>query len=251
MDSSHTWMLLLLCALGCEQFTVQGRRCHAEMTEAQGMVKQIDSSSIDSVSQSLTAVEVALSACTKAGMDSEVEQLKKARDQIAAHKERLRNRVSKNELPKLTPEELEALVRDGDPSCPKGQAYKQGATGKEVRCTGQQLVEMNFAEAQTFFKDRGFKLKRGTSPPTLEAEYGAEKYVYEWAPDGWYDPPQCLTIYPRPGIGWQETVARATGARQDRLVGNNTVDTPRGRLGLRVVQTLNKLIIHIGNCRLK
>ena len=251
MGYSHTWMLLLLGAIGCEQMTVEGRRCHAEMTAAQDMVKKIDSSSLDSVSQSLSSVETALSACTKAGLESEVAQLKKARDQIAAHQERLKNRVSKNVTAKLSPEELEALVRDGDPSCPKGQAYKHGDSGKEVRCTGLQLVEMNFAKAQEFFKDRGYKLKRGTSPPTLEAEYGAEKYVYQWAPNGWYDPPECITLYPKPGMSWQEAVARATGARPDRLVANGTVDTPRGRIGLRVVQTLHKLIVHIGKCKLK
>jgi hypothetical protein len=249
MGSSQTWMLvLLLCVLGCGRMSAEGRRCRAEMTMAQSTVKEIDQNSLDSVSQSLSAVEAALASCARAGRQSEVEELKKARDQIAAHKQRLENRVSKNVTAKLTPEQLEELVHNGDPSCPKGQAYKHGDSGKEVRCTGLQLIAMSFAQAQEFFKDRGFKLKQINSPPMLEAEYGAEKYVFQYPSNGWYGPPECLTLYPRPGMSWQEAVARATGARPDRLVATNTVDTPRGRLGLRVVETLDKLIVRIGQC---
>ena len=89
-------------------------------------------------------------------------------------------------------------------------------------------------------------MKETQSPLTLEAEYGGEKYIFRFASAG--SPPECLTIYPRPDMSWEEAVARTTGARPDRMEGKTTVDTPRGKVGLRVVETLHKLIVHLGRC---
>lgn len=244
--STRIGLFAALCALACNSMSEETKRCHAQMMTAETMVKAIDSASIDSVSQSLSAVEAALSACVAAERPSEVEQLKKARDQIALHRQRLEQRVSKNVSVKLTPQELEELVKKGDPSCPRGQAYKHRDSGKEVRCTGLQPIAMSFGQAKAFYGDRGFKLKEAESPRTLEAEYGSEKYVFRFANED--SPPECLTIYPRPGMSWEEAVARTTGARPDRMSGKTTVDTPRGSVNLRVVDTIHKLIVHLGRC---
>jgi hypothetical protein len=218
------------------------------MASAQATLKEIDSSSLQSVSLSLTAVNAALRACKAAERKSEAAELTKARDQLFAHKRRLEQHVSKKATARLTAAELEQLVNNGDPSCPKGQAYKHGESGKEVRCTGRQPIAMNYAQAKEFYADRGFKTKEIDSPPSLEAEFGSEKYVFYFDRKGSSRPPVCLTIYPRPGMSWHEAVARTTGARLDRMAGKNTVDTPRGTVSLRVVETLHKLIVHLGQC---
>ena len=218
------------------------------MASAQATLKEIDSSSLHSVSASLTAVNAALRACKLAQRTTEVKELTKARDQLFAHKQRLEQHVSKKATAKLTEAELEELVKNGDPTCPKGQAYKHGDSGKEVRCTGLQPIAMNYEQAKEFYAERGFKIKEVDSPPTIEAEFGGEKYLFYFDRKGSSNPPVCLTIYPRPDMSWQEAVARTTGARLDRMTGKNAVDTPRGKVDLRVVETLHKLIVHLGRC---
>ena len=248
MSFAPRWILIVLCAVSCSRTDDATDRCHAQMASAQATLKEIDSSSLQSVNVSLTAVNAALRSCTVAQREGEVSELRKARDQLFAHQQLLEHRVSKKATAKLTPDELERLVKNGDPSCPKGQAYKHGDSGKEVRCTGLQPIAMNYAQAKEFYTDRGFKLKDIATPPALEAEYGGEKYVFHFDRVDSLNPPVCLTLYPRPGMSWQEAVARTTGARPDRMQGKNTVDTPRGTVALRVVETLHKLIVHLGQC---
>jgi hypothetical protein len=223
-------------------------RCHAQMVTAKSIVKDIDSSSMQSVNLSLGAVDSALAACRIAKRDLEVEQLQTARDQITKHRERLRQYISKKATAKLSPEELKALVRKGDPSCPRGQAYKHRDSGQEVRCTGPQLITMDYTKVKEFYSERGFKLTETENPPGIEAEYGSEKYVYQFDRTHSLHPPTCLILHPPPGMSWQEAVARATGVRPDQLTGKPTLRTPRGDMKLRIVETLHKLIVYLGQC---
>ena len=250
MAARSGWLILLLClVVGACKKDEATERCHAQMVTAKSVVKNIDSSSMDSVTRSLGAVESALAACKIAKRDLEVEQLETARDQIAKHKERLRRHISKKATAKLTREELEALVKNGDPSCPHGQAYKHRDSGQEVRCTGAQLITLNYATAKKFYSERGFKVTETETPPGIEAEYGSEKYIYEFDRKHSLRPPTCVVLYPPPGMSWQEAVTRTTGARPDQLTGKPTVDTPRGPVKLRVVETLHKLIVYLGQCK--
>lgn len=224
------------------------KRCHAEMITAQEVVKGIESSSIQSVERALSAVDAALAACVRAERDHEVGQLRDARTELAAHKKRLEQHVSTKASAKLTPAELDALVAAGDPSCPRGQAYKHGDSGREVSCTGPQPIAMSYAQAKEFYAERGFKLKEHKAPPGFEAEYGSEKYVFRFGDKRANAAPVCLTIYPQPGMSWQEVVARMTGARMDRLQGKSSVETPRGAVPLRVDQGEDRLIVYLGRC---
>jgi hypothetical protein len=108
---------------------------------------------------------------------------------------------------------------------------------------------MNYLKAKEFYSERGYKLTETESPPGIEAEYGSERYVYQFDRVNSLQPPTCLVLYPPPGMSWQEAVARATGARPDQLTGRPTVRTPRGQVKLRVVETLHKLIVYLGQCQ--
>jgi hypothetical protein len=236
-------VLLATGALGaCSQET---RICRSERDRAQEIVKGLDSKSIDSLSSSVRALESAISACEKASMGADREKLVEAKNQISAHLTLLEKRAKRKKGP--TADEIARLEREGDPTCPKGQGYKQ-AGSKEIKCTGPQLVDMSMEAAETYFAGRHYKVTKSDAPPRLRVERGAEVYVFT------YDRPKetgglkCLELYPIPGVTLPEAVGRATGARLEKLKSGGQVTTVRGELPLIFEETNQKLAAKIGNC---
>ena len=217
------------------------------MTAAQGIVNKVDGKQLSSVEDSLRAVEAARTACEKAGRTSEQDQLLRAKNELSAHLAYLQRKAGEPPVKKLTPEEIAVLVKQGDPACPKGQAYRR-SPAQEIKCTGPQLVDMSWRSAEAYFGGRGYKMTSTDSPPTLRAEYGAELVVYTFATPKDDKPPRCLTFYPPPGIGWQEATGRVTGVPLRKLESGKTVRTDRGELALRIDQSDTKLIVYVGEC---
>lgn len=239
-----TALSLVFCACQSEET----KECHRLMASAQGVVRDVESSRITSVKKSLDAVVAAHAACEKAGRSSERDELAKAKNKLGAHYEYLKRKADEPAQRKLTPEELAKLVKEGDPSCPKGQAYKHGGSGKEIRCTGAQPVNMGWKSAEDYFSGRGYKLSTESEPPTLKAEYGSEILVYTFDVPKDTRPPKCLTVYPPPGMSWQEAVARVTGVPPFRVKEDTTIPTRRGALPLRIREAEESSIVHIGDC---
>jgi hypothetical protein len=80
-------------------------------------------------------------------------------------------------------------------------------------------------------------------------EYGAELYVFEYGAAESKAPPVCLTVYPPPGMGWQEAAARITGARVDRIEKGKPLKAGKRTLDLAVVDEANKVMVKLGKCR--
>jgi hypothetical protein len=146
----------------------------------------------------------------------------------------------------LSAEELARLVEDGDPSCPKGQAYKPKNAEQQIRCTGPKLADMNFAQAHDFYANRGFKVH--VKDAQLKAEYGSESYTYDFANKDDPKPARCIHVFAPPGISWQESVARLTGALPHRLKEGQPVKTGRGELPLTHTSDDTQAIYRLGHC---
>jgi hypothetical protein len=217
------------------------------MTSAQGIVTSVDSKSVASVRQSLTAVSEAHAACEKAKAGTEREQLLKAKHELAAQLNLLEQRANRKKLQALTPAELAQLVKSGDPSCPKGQAYKPKDHKDEVRCVGPQLADMNAEGLKAYYGDRRFKVTSQENPAEVRAELGSELYVFAFDNLG-AAAPRCVTAYSAPGASWQEVTARLTGAPPEKLKLDAPVKSGRGELALKVEHATDKPTIHLGQC---
>lgn len=233
-----------LLSLGCEK--AGGAMCQDSFNRAQQIVNQIDSRSVDSVKESLDAINAAIKACESENKSGEVKELRAAQQKVDAHYQYLKSRPPKRR--ELTPEELETLEKKGDPDCPKGMAYKQRQSGKEVRCIGPLPANMPWAKAKKYFEGRDYKVRPGDKPKVLTAEYGAELLVFEYDKPESGSPPVCLTVYPPPGMGWQEATARVTGARVDRIKEGSPVKAGKRTLDLSVVDEPNKVVVKLGTC---
>jgi hypothetical protein len=238
--------VLALLGLACESADV--KQCLKEYEQAQAIVNKVDAGASDSVQGSLRSVEGALAICRKAERHREVAELVNAKNQLEAQLAALEKKAARRKKRKAKPEELAELAKKGDPNCPKGQAYRHKDLDKEVKCTGPQLAEMSWAQAKAYFSGRNYSIQTGEAPPTLRAEYGGERFVFEYAAPNDTRPPKCLTLYPAPGVPWDEATARATGAAPDKLERDRPIKTERGELGLRVQDEPNKLILRIGDC---
>jgi hypothetical protein len=234
--------LLLLGLTGCP--SERDRTCETALNSAQGTVQNVDSSSLDSVQQSLDAVGTAVAACKKANKTAEVSQLVRAQHQLSGHLDMLREREAEKARKQLALVDLERYVKDGDPNCPRGQAYRERVSAREVKCIGPQPANMPFAIAEKYFTLRGYKVRH--EGKDLKAEYGGELYVFRYEAET--DPPVCLKMYPPPGMGWQEAVARFTGIRPDKLKNPGTVRLAQGEKRLSVDESAAKLIAVIGTC---
>ena len=215
---------VLVGLIGCDP---DAKLCHERMQSAQAIVAQVDGKSLASVEQSLAAVTEAHAACERAKLGSEREQLLKAKRELGAQKELLQQRESRKKREAPSAAELADLVKKGDPSCPKGQAYKPKDSKSEVRCTGPQLVDMSRAALESYFGDRRFKLTSSDDPPSLRAEHGAETFVFSFE-SGSDTAPRCATAYAASGVSWQEVTSRLTGAAPERLKLDQPVKSAKG-----------------------
>jgi hypothetical protein len=228
--------------LGCSQ---ESRLCRSERDRAQEIVKALDSKSTESLGNAVRALEAAVTACEKASMGAEREKLVQAKNEIAAHLALLEKRARRKKA--ASPEELRRLEREGDPTCPKGQGYKQAGV-KEIKCTGPQLVDMSMDAAEQYFSSRHYKLAKSDAPPRLRAEQGAEVYVFTYDKPNDTAGPKCLELYPIPGVPLAEAVGRATGARLEKLKSGGSVKAERGELALLFEEANQKLAARIGSC---
>jgi hypothetical protein len=237
-------LFLLLASAGCNR---EAAACHERMKQAQAIVAEVDPKSAASVRASLAAVNEAHALCEKAKLGTEREQLLSAKNQLTGQLDLLEQRAARKKLAPTSPEELARLVKQGDPSCPKGQAYKPKDSKNEVRCTGPQLVDMGLEGLKAYYGDRKFKLKEQASPSELRAELGSELYVFAF--DNASDPaPRCVTAYAAPGVSWQEVVARLSGTPPERVKLGTPAKSSRGELPFSVEHATDKPTIRLGKC---
>lgn len=241
------WLGLVACgvsSLGCDP---DAKACHQLMTSAQPIVAQVDGKSMESVQRSLALVTEAHAACEKAKLGTEREQLLKAKNELSAQLEHLRAREQRRRVKAPTAEELAALLKKGDPTCPQGQAYKPKGAPGEVRCTGPQLVNMPLDALKDYYADRRFKLTTKDAPVELRAELGSELYVFSFEKAG-DAAPTCVTAYAAPGMSWQEVTARLTGAAPEKLKLAGPVRSGARELALRVEHADDKPTVRLGAC---
>ncbi|HTQ07939.1 MAG TPA: hypothetical protein VMI54_29000, partial [Polyangiaceae bacterium] len=197
--------LVFVAVTGC----LDEHKCHEQMTTAQGVVSKIDSHSLDSLKGALPSLDSALDACEKAKLGDEHGKLLEAKNQITAQIALLERKAARKSGPVLSAADLERVQKEGDPSCPKGQAYKHAGVDKEIRCTGPELIDMPLDAVKNYFGARNYKLTVTENPSRVRAEFGAELFVFT------FDEPnvgaKCLELYPAPNIPWREAVGRATG----------------------------------------
>lgn len=237
------WMSAVAAsALACDP---DAKLCHERMQSAQPVVAKVDGKSVESVERSLALVTEAHAACEKAGLGTEREQLLKAKNELSAQLEHLKARERRRKVTAPTPEELEQLTKQGDPNCPKGQAYKPKGAKAEVRCTGPQIADMTFPALKDYYADRRFKLSE--KPRELRAELGSELYVFSFEPAD-APAPKCVTAYAAPGMSWQEVTSRLTGTPPEKLKLGSKVRSGRGELGLSVEHADDKPTIRLGDC---
>lgn len=228
-------------ASGCE--SAEAKRCRAEYLATHAMVPSIDVDDFASVQQGLGSVEATTTSCQAAGLKEELEQLEKVKNQLQSHLDYLRTHGKPKDL---SPDELARLIEQGDPNCPKGQAYKPKRSDEQIRCTGPKLADMNFSQVTEFFGRRGYRLHvEGTK---VKAEYGSESYTYHFASEDDPKPARCIHVFAPPGIAWQESLARLTGTPPHRLKRGQPVKTSRGDLPLSHTEDATQAIYQLGHC---
>ena len=238
---------LLFVGAGCKSPAAEA--CLNQFTSAQNVVMQVQSEDLASVSGSVAAVEEARAACLAAGRDGEAEELGKALGQLTAHRDRMVRRAEMLERrTQLSPEALARIIEKGDPKCPRGQGYLHEQSGKRIVCVGPQPVDMNRAQAEEYFKGRGYKQSAGATPAELRFEYGAELLVLTYADAAGTSAPRCVTLYPPPDRSWQEATARLTGVAPARLKPNQPIRRSSGPLAFALEESPQKVIARFGSC---
>lgn len=238
---------VVLVTSGCE--TQADKACLSQFASAQDVVVKVEAEDSASVNGSVAAIETALSTCKAAERSGEIEELTKAHTQLSAHRDRLARREElRRQRTDIAPEELKKLIESGDPKCPRGQAYLNGKSGQRIRCTGPQPIDMNAAQAEEYFRGRGFKVSTGASPSELRFEHGAELLVFTYDGPSRSAPPRCVVLYPSPDMSWQEATARVTGAQPGRLKAGQRIPAAAGQQLLEVEESAERVIARIGTC---
>ncbi len=223
-------------------------QCQAMFEEAQKSIKVVKTRDIDDLRRVDGELAGAASKCEEAGVDQAITELGKAREEIAKQIDRIEKYGNTGKRAKLTEDELARLVKDGDPKCPKGQAYKHQASGKEIRCAGPLPIEMGRAQAEQYFLDRDYKIRPIDDPNTLKLEHGGELLLLEFKREEDPDPAKCVTIYPPPQQSWQEAISRFSGKNPALLRKGGSLQTKSGKMDIDVEQGKDKLVVRIGDC---
>jgi hypothetical protein len=235
-------LLLGLGALfGCESKAVKA--CRTKYMATHALVNAVDTQKLESVEAALEAVIATRALCEAAELREELKQLKGVQSSLEGYSEYLRQYGNRKEL---TEQALQTLVKQGDPGCPTGQMYNYRKTGKQVRCTGPQIVTMNWKQAEEYYSARGFKLH--TSGGQLKAEYGSESYTFYFKGPGDTGRASCVEVFASPGIPWEESVARVTGALPQRLEKGEPVQSKAGKFQIVHVEDETQAIYKLGDC---
>lgn len=231
----------MVVSTGCESADV--KQCREQYLKAHELVTNVNTSDLDSVRQALDAVEPTLEACKRASLAEEQDQLISVQRKLESHRTYLEHMQNKKPL---TEDELAVLVEKGDPQCPQGTAYMYGKSDKKIRCIGPQIVDMNWKQARAYFEHRSFKLRE--DGPKLEAESGSVSYKYSFSRAQDNGAARCLKIFSPPGIAWQETLARVTGERPQRIKQGEPVKTASGKRPFTLIEDDVQAILEIGVC---
>jgi hypothetical protein len=231
-------------SLGCENEEVKA--CHAEMQVSQKALLEMDKTDPKSVRETLGLVEKTLAVCEAAQRREEVKNIADAKRQVSAHLEALEERAARPERKKLSADEVAKLEREGDPNCPRGQGYEHPQSKQVIKCVGKQLAEMPKAVASEHFDKRGYKI---TEAPDggFKAEFGASAYEMRYAA-GPGQAPTCVRVTGKPGVPWQEIVARTTGVHPQRIKRDKPVKVGGNSLPLKVAGDPAQWTVILGDC---
>lgn len=232
---------VLALGAGCDSPDV--KQCRSQYLEVYAQVGAVDTGEQESVEGALQRVNDTLSICERANLAEEKKQLSIAQRKLDSHAQYLRHQATQK---KLTPEELEQLVKQGDPYCPKGQSYQYQKSGKKVKCTGPQLVDMNWKQATEYFQQRGFKLTPTGS--VLKAESGSVSYTYTFSKVDDGAAARCLVVFAPPQIPWEETASRVTGELPRRIKRDEPIKTANGPRAFKVEEDAVQAVIKLGEC---
>ncbi|MCH2110927.1 MAG: hypothetical protein MK135_16540 [Polyangiaceae bacterium] len=145
------------------------------------------------------------------------------------------------------PEQLKALIANGDPSCPAGLVYKIPPVGQQVKCTGPQFVEMPKQMAVSYFSARDASLEKDNIPHRLKAKAGDETWQFYY--DDTDQKVLCLESMGAVGVGWQEVVRRLTGVHPAKLKEGAPVPMKSGPLALSKTQKGDQVAVQLGDCQ--
>lgn len=233
--------LICLGSVGCE--SSDAKQCRAQYLATHALMQSVDVDDFESVEKGLVTVKATTEACTAAALHEELDQLRKVQSKLQASADYLHTHGKPR---KLTEEERAKLLKEGDPSCPKGQAYKPKGSEEQIRCTGPKLSDLNWSQAEAYYDSRGFKLTKTGNE--LKAEYGSESYTYVFEKADDTQPASCIKAFVAPGIPWEESVSRLTGALPRTLAEGKPVKTSRGPLPLTLTPDQTQAIYQLGNC---
>lgn len=242
-------VIILLSAVmlfACNPFDFKA--CRDEMTSSQQVLIDMNDQKIEDVEKSRSAVQKAIQACDGVAGDSDVAKLRDADTKLNKQLVGLRARAVPKERPQLSPEELVKLEKSGDHGCPKGQSYAHPQNKKMIRCTGSQVIDMDWAEAEEQFRERrGFA--QMTNGNQLKFESGAEVFEFEFDSAKAKSRARCVAITGQPGIAWQELVARATGIQPRVMKFGQPLPSKNGPLPIIVEGTDEQFVVKLGTCR--
>lgn len=239
-------MGLSLVLMGCKNEAVLA--CHAEMETSQKILLAMDKQDLLAVKGALASIEGALKTCTAAKRRDEVADLEEAERNVKAHVAALEQRQARPEKAPRTPEEIETLKKQGDPKCPKGQAYELKADKALIKCTGPTLLDMNYAQVSEYFVSRGFAVATKDGGQMLRAEYGADLFVYRFGEDKGGSKASCLSTSAIPGAPWQEVAARVSGVQPSQIQAGRPLPTQPSPTPLRLEGEGADKVLHFGAC---
>jgi hypothetical protein len=226
---------------GCER--PETKQCREQYLEAHALVSGVDTTDLESVEKALALVDPTLALCERANLADETDQLTVVRRKLQSHQEYIAHAENKKAL---TPAEIDQLVKNGDPTCPKGTAYMYQKSQRKIECKGPQIVDMNWTQATEYFSHRRFKISNEGSK--LKAESGSVSHTYTFAKQEDSSPASCLVVYSTPTIPWEETAARLTGEKPRRIKRGEPIKTASGPKPLTVEQTEIQWVVKIGDC---
>lgn len=184
-------MAIVSLSLGaCD--SAEEKECKGLVSDAETRLLSMNAYDEESVEFTLTGLRTAQAACQKAQLAGQVKDIEEAIQNTSRHLERLESGEIKPPPPPPTPEELERLAKEGDPSCPLGQGYQHPLLKKLIRCTGPRMVEMTRDEALAYFSK--FKFAAATKENRVRALRDSLSYEYVFVEAQGMDLPACLTI---------------------------------------------------------
>lgn len=237
-------LLAVAASVGCK--SQAEKECDKLVKQSEVSLLSMNPTDEASVTATLGELKEALSAC-RAAKSPEVSEIEEGLKNVEHHLRRLESGEVKPPPPPPGAEELSDLEKNGDPGCPRGQAYQHPILKKQILCKGPLMIEHNYEQVVEYFQKH--RVEAAKKDAMLRGAQAGVAYTFKFDQVESKQGPLCLTLDAPKEKKPEELIAFATNVPIAKIdVTKPTLLVDDQEVAVKVTTGESGTSVVLGNC---